>query len=502
VVELAVLARFRFENKPEQAVREGWIAPLLLRLGYGGETLNHVEYAEKLDLAAPFRRIGRRRVEIDYRPTVRGHGLWIIEAKAHGGDEWEEAISQAWLYATHPEVDVPFMVIADGARTAVYDTYKPDWDDPVVDIATKDLVAEFPKLAAVLSAAQVTSAIRRRRMRHLGGAMRAEVMPGRLEEYVADMRRMVQESLPVVMANQRAVLGDQLRREDQARADLVRSGGLFVVGVFTNQPFALNLESARQGIEYVRALDAHLRGPEFVRLLDAARHRGGPNGSDSPRMFWMLRVTALEIYLALLGDHGCGEHATEEARRAIRDHLLNFPTDPVARAAHRLERVLPVFVLRSLLTPGGVDLAQLARELQQNWGDELRLRARLDADRLLVQAVTQMSQQAWNSMPWNEESLNAAAQAIEVTLPSIDYRKDGARGAAGDPFLESYLRIDDLVSTTLGQVARYFRRDLLDDDVVTAVAALGASRDEIDDRFIKGPAKALLSRVADSQIGD
>jgi hypothetical protein len=278
VAELGVLARFRFETKSEQAVREEWIAPLLLHLGCGGETLNDIEYEEPLDLAAPFRRIGRTWVQIDYRPTVRGHGLWIIEAKAHKRDQWDEAIGQAWLYATHPEVDVPFMMIADGARTAVYDTYNPDWDDPVVDFVTTDLVLEFPKLAAVLGADRVTGAIRRRRMRHLGAAMRAEVNPGRLDEYIADIRRMAQVALPDVMANQRAILGDELQKGRQARADLVREGGLFVVGAFTNQPLGLSLHYARQGIEYVRSRDAPLRGPELSRLLDAARRMKANNG--------------------------------------------------------------------------------------------------------------------------------------------------------------------------------------------------------------------------------
>jgi hypothetical protein len=109
---LRSLSRYRFAGRSEQAVREEWVRPLLAHLGYGIGTLHEVRYEERLLLAAPFRRVGRERVQVDYKPTVCGHGLWIIEAKAHGHDEWEEAISQAWLYATHPEVAVPFMAIA------------------------------------------------------------------------------------------------------------------------------------------------------------------------------------------------------------------------------------------------------------------------------------------------------------------------------------------------------------------------------------------------------
>jgi hypothetical protein len=72
MTDLHALARYRFEGKSEQAVREEWIRPLLVHLGYGIETLNEVQYETALPLAAPFRRIGRTRVKVDYVPTVLG----------------------------------------------------------------------------------------------------------------------------------------------------------------------------------------------------------------------------------------------------------------------------------------------------------------------------------------------------------------------------------------------------------------------------------------------
>ncbi|MEA2451047.1 MAG: hypothetical protein QOG63_2979, partial [Thermoleophilaceae bacterium] len=104
MTSLRDLSSYRFAGRSEQAVREEWIRPLLVHLGYGISTLNEVRYEESLALAKPFRRIGRKRVDVDYTPTVLGHGLWIIEAKAHGAEDWDDAISQAWLYATHPEI--------------------------------------------------------------------------------------------------------------------------------------------------------------------------------------------------------------------------------------------------------------------------------------------------------------------------------------------------------------------------------------------------------------
>jgi hypothetical protein len=340
MTDLHALARYRFEGKSEQAVREEWTRPLLVHLGYGIETLNEVQYETALPLAAPFRRIGRTRVKVDYVPTVLGHGLWIIEAKSHGGDDWDDAISQAWLYATHPEIDVPFMVIADGSRIAVYDVNEPDWQNPVVEIATPELVSRFSELAAILGAAHITTTVRKRRMRHLGSAMKAEVTGARLHEYVTEVQELARQAQSAVGENERAIIRDQLAREETLRQEAVDMVGLFAIGVFVNQPFALSLQWADKAVARVKSLPVEQRADELERMLDAASYTGAPDGSRQPRMFWMLRCTALEVYLALRNDEGCGELARELGRAAMRNHLLNFPEDPVARAAHRLGSVV------------------------------------------------------------------------------------------------------------------------------------------------------------------
>jgi hypothetical protein len=326
MTDLRALARYRFEGKSEQAVREEWVHPLLVHLGYGIETLNEVRYETQLKLAAPFRRIGRDKVKVDYVPTVLGHGLWIIEGKAHGRDDWEQAISQGWLYATHPEIDVAFMVIADGSRIAVYDVNEPDWQNPVVDIATPELASRFPELAAVLGAANVTRTIRRRRMRHLGAAMKAELDGARLQEYVAEIQQLAREAQSAVGENARAILRDQLKRENSQRQETVSAVGLFAIGVWMNQPFALSAQWAELGLGHVKSLPAEQRAGELQRLLDAGTYPGPPDGVRRPRMFWMLRWTALELYLALRDDEGCGEQARDLARLPCATTCSTSPT--------------------------------------------------------------------------------------------------------------------------------------------------------------------------------
>jgi hypothetical protein len=48
MLTLRDLSEYRFEGKNEQAVREEWIFPLLLHLGYGPTTLNDVKFGDQL----------------------------------------------------------------------------------------------------------------------------------------------------------------------------------------------------------------------------------------------------------------------------------------------------------------------------------------------------------------------------------------------------------------------------------------------------------------------
>ena len=75
---LRALAANDFSGQDEQSIREQWIYPLLMLLGYGPGTPHPIDIPFKV--AAPVRAFGSRRWEIDYRPTVYGVGLWIIEA--------------------------------------------------------------------------------------------------------------------------------------------------------------------------------------------------------------------------------------------------------------------------------------------------------------------------------------------------------------------------------------------------------------------------------------
>jgi hypothetical protein len=260
----------------------------------------------------------------------------IIEAKAHGADDWEEGLSQAWLYATHPEFDVPFMAIADGSRIAVYDTFRPAWNEPVVEVTTARLAEDFESLAAVLGAENVTNAVRARRMRHLGDAMKAELSFDRLRQYVRDVERLADEAQAAVLLNQKAVIRDQFENEERAQREAVEARGLFAIAVWANWPFGVPRKLSGMARDHLLDVAAANRLQEFDRLRAAATYLHGRNGSPHPRMFWNLRFLELFICLSARDADGCASFSERRAQRAIRDHLLGFPDDPLNRAAHRL----------------------------------------------------------------------------------------------------------------------------------------------------------------------
>lgn len=493
---LRELSQYRFEGRSEQAVREEWIRPLLVHLGYGITTLNEVRYEQRLALAKPFRRIGRRRVDVDYVPTVLGHGLWIIEAKAHRTEEWDDAISQAWLYATHPEIDVPFIAIADGGRIAVYDTHKPDWDSPVVDISTPVLEADFAQLAQVLGAANVTRAVQRRRMQHLGLAMQAELNPGRLEEYVADVKQLATDARPSVQANVRAVRSDQFAMEQRRQRELIDAGGLFGVGIMANQLFGGTGVFCQQAVERLLQVSPDGRQAEFERLREAARYRRSETDAGEVRMLWTLRYVELFIALSARNEPGC-EAFEGFARQAIRAYILNFPEDELARAARRLERILPVFTARWLRSNEQIDFRRLARDMQQHWSDETRLRARVDADRVLIEFVDRHVLAVWRTVTWEAASLNELAASLETALPTMTSETDGVIGPAHDPDFNWQYEEDMLRMATLYELGSLITPELLDGEVVAELRRLAAEHtDQL--RIVTPASKVIAAYDADA----
>jgi Type I restriction enzyme R protein N terminus (HSDR_N) len=442
---LAALASYRFEGRNEAAVREDWIRPLLDHLGYGIESLNEIQYETSVVLREPIRLLGSHRFRVDYLPTVLHRGLWLIEAKAPAeGSDWTRHLGQAWSYATHPEVNVPLMALADGSRVAVYDVTRTDWDVPVVDIPTPDLDARFSELIEVLGARSVSEFVRRRHLDRLRIALRAEIDPAVLDETVAEVRAIVEESRPVVAENRRLIRRHQMELDESELLRIDKSSGIWGIAQHYNGPLGLSAADIERAVRAVLYESPEGRPREFESFFEAAKHPS----DQSLRAWWSLRSLRLAVALRVRHEEGCSDFAEEAIRTSVRDHLLGFPADPISRAAHDLERPLPVVLAKLISGPEFVDLPAIERLAQDTFDEERLIRRPVTAPILAQSHVVMGARRIWNSLDWDADSLSESAgifRQLSEALPDPPHHRS-LFGFLFDPLTLAW---DDLVIYTI-----------------------------------------------------
>lgn len=479
---LSHLATLDFEGHDEASIREQWIYPLLTLLGYG-DPRHRVDIPFKVDLADPVRAIGSHRYEVDYRPTVYGVGMWIIEAKKPAEDLFSSRhLGQAWSYATHPEIDVPFIVMPNGQCICVYDITKPDWDkEPEIDIVQIELPGKFAQLDEVLGARRVADFVRRRQLRHLRTALMAQLDEGVLDQTVRDVEAIVADVRPTVRRNHSTVFLEAFEvglaeRERSAREIGVL--GLAYSCISPNVPITADIESCAQ---IVRDLDADRRASAFDDFAAAAQING------AERMTWGLRVLRLGVALRLVDDEVCGEHAREVAEAAAHDAATGLSAEPVAVAAHEFERVLPAFIARLVLTNATDDAFRLAQAVKEHMDVEAWIRrdatVGLGAGAILDRQIELAFRAAWTQFaPWTEDALREATAEIRRLLAQLPIRRDVRVGQVNNAFYETGLEHDPLRPGT-----RNIIREIADPAVFTSeapeIAARSAFAGQLLDRY-------------------
>lgn len=446
--ELDALASFDFTGRDEAFIREQWIYPLLRLLGYG---LGTIDIPFKVDLRPPVRAMGSQRWEIDYLPTVHGVGLWIIEAKRPSEDlSSEQHLGQAWGYATHPLVDVPLMVMANGERLAVHDVTQEKWEIPILDLAQRDLPERFADLNARLGARSVAEFVRQRQLRHLERALLAQLDDEALDKTIADVASIVQRARPTVGKNRAQV---QVAAYVKAVAERDRTGRAAGVGGLASAVNSPHMGWARDldlCAEMIVDRPAHERAAAFREIALAADIRG------ATRMTFALRLFRLGVALRLVGTPGCAEDAAEAARVEASNGAENFPADPVARSAHRFELVLAAFFGRVVQAAGTDEALAAATRLRATVDVETWLRQEatglVGARNALMRQVEIRFRLTWFGLePWTVEALDAATIQFRSELDNIQPRNEVQLG----PY-EVNLAVDPLRSSTyvvIGDVA-------------------------------------------------
>ncbi len=108
----------------EDSVREELILPILKALGYSAHGQNKIIRSKKL--RHPFVTIGSKEVPLtnypDYLFEVDGKFAWVLDAK--GPDEsilTGKNTEQAFFYAIHPEINVPYFALCNGKEFILFD---------------------------------------------------------------------------------------------------------------------------------------------------------------------------------------------------------------------------------------------------------------------------------------------------------------------------------------------------------------------------------------------
>ncbi|CEI72942.1 type I restriction enzyme HsdR N-terminal domain-containing protein [Romboutsia hominis] len=276
----------------ESDIREEFIAPLLNILGYSKRTVNDIIREKSLKLNTPFHRIGRKKIQIDYIPTIRLKSFWIIEAKP--GNERNMGngdLLQAHLYAIHPEVQVPLIVLCNGWELKIYDSATiTDWSKPILDINKYNCRDKFEELKYALSAESILEFQRGRIIQNIKNTFSVEIDIKNLNDFEMKFNRMCIDLKKDIKNNERELEKkhwDERVLKYKKRLKEESDKGLIIKMDILGKHM---LHAADEYIKRIKESD-RLRQIELINIL-VTYYRGAPHS--------IFRVNFLYILLELL----------------------------------------------------------------------------------------------------------------------------------------------------------------------------------------------------------
>lgn len=281
-----------FSDWNESDIREEFIAPLLRVLGYSKGTVNNVIREKSLRLAQPFHRIGRKRVTIDYIPTVRLKNFWIIEAKPGNKREMDYGdLLQAHLYAIHPEIQSRFIVLINGWEIRVYDSLTVNsWEEPLFICSQKDCHDTFPELKSMLGAKEMLTYVRQRVLTLLKDSFEVELDESKLKSFTSEINRLANDMLPIVRKNAREFQLAAWKEWTEKEREELRNKDIKLLLVNMDIPTDARPMIAEIFVE--RVLSANKKERKHMVELLAMTMRGRPHS--------VFRVLAVYVFVRLL----------------------------------------------------------------------------------------------------------------------------------------------------------------------------------------------------------
>jgi hypothetical protein len=442
LVDLESLAAYDLADRSEEDIRGDWIDPLLRLLGYGLGTRHRI----RRDLPLRIRpMIGSRRLEIDFIPTVFGHRLWIIEAKRPQSDLFApDHLDQAWSYAMDPRIHASLMVLCDGARLAVFDVSKHDWEEPVFDHPKSELPAHFDELFELFGAPRVAEAIRLRQLSYLREALFAQLEESVLDRTLEDVSAMVEQARPIVAERANSIRQEASEQLEIAGQEAVDAAGMWGFVPMINRPLFFRLVDVDRCVDLVLRQPPELRMREFADLLN-----GAINSRGEDRMWFPVRSMRLAAAVLLSDQQGCDEACAAIAREEIVQHNREFSDDPMRSEVYRLQRSLGPLGWR-LAAASKDEIDRQAAFLVDSMDVEewLRLDGAIGVeprDLYLRTAILAPIMYQSTLEPWNLQSVTELADAATELLRLLPKPRGLEQlQPAGDPWLDSWLNSSPL----------------------------------------------------------
>lgn len=284
-----------FTRWNESDVREEFIAPLLKILGYSKRTVNDVIREKSLNLSTPYHRIGRKKVSIDYVPTIRLKSFWIIEAKPGNNKDMDYGdLLQAHLYATHPEIQVPLIVLCNGWSIRIYDSLRiNDWNEPIFDIDRDNCSEKFAELKEILCVKTMLKFQRKRILDNIRNTFLVEIDSKNLLEFKHEFNNISYELQNVIDDNSRQLSRKFWREKKQQCEDRLKQ----------SKPSALKI--------YMDILTYTLPNPhnEYIRRIKEADENEKINLVNELAMYYrgrphsIFKVRCLHVFFVLLKEN-------------------------------------------------------------------------------------------------------------------------------------------------------------------------------------------------------
>lgn len=260
-----------FSTYNEMDIREDFIAPLLSILGYSKNTINGIIREKSLKLTEPLQRIGRKTVRIDYAPTIRLKSFWILEAKpgnVKGMDTGD--LLQAYLYATHPEVQAEYIVLCNGWKLCIYDVHQiNNWNEPFFEISSSDCDGKFDELMEILSAKTMLTFRRKQLLQQIRNTFEVELDKNKWLDFVREFNSMKYPLEKVIDENVRNLQRIEFQKKEKNRKEQLQNED--IKGLLSWMEMSGSRTSEYQ-IEYCRRLEC-ADANERANLLKLLKQR-------------------------------------------------------------------------------------------------------------------------------------------------------------------------------------------------------------------------------------